>query len=432
MGLEPEAKEKGFLYDWELERVPAHMTRPWWDIAFVQIGLFLSGFMLMTGGLLAGCGWPWYDVLAWLIIGNLVILALYIAIGNIGVKERIPIAFIAEKIFGKYGAKIFNFLVLLGALVWGALGIHMMALAITNVSGLTIYATAWIAAILVWLSSAAGYKTISLLSKITIPWFLAFLFIVSIYYGFQLDWKAWGMRTDYGGNFPSFWSGVTFVVGLNIMAAFLQPNSARYAKSTKDFAKASSLSVIYGMVIMHFLAATLAAYALAPDAKFADPFLIGLGTMGALGGLMVWILIWTTADNDFWHISLSMTQLYPKIKRWIYDTILVIVSVLIIYSGILYRYVDFAIALAVIWPAIPGMLIAHYYVLPKLGVDIDVLAKRGINLNIVAIIAWIIGVAAAYAVKAADKPFPELVGLFAALIAYSLGMMMYKGGGEKA
>jgi len=55
--------------------------------------------MLMTGGLLVGSGWPWYHILAWLIVGNLIILGLYIAIGHIGVKERLPTAFVAEVIF---------------------------------------------------------------------------------------------------------------------------------------------------------------------------------------------------------------------------------------------------------------------------------------------------------------------------------------------
>lgn len=85
------------------------MTRPWWDIAFVQIGLFLSGFMLMTGVLLGGSGWPWYNVFAWLLIGNLVILALYILIGHIGVIERLPLAFIAEKFLVNMARKSLTF-----------------------------------------------------------------------------------------------------------------------------------------------------------------------------------------------------------------------------------------------------------------------------------------------------------------------------------
>ncbi len=45
MGTE---EKVGFLYDWEDKRVPEKATRPWWDIAYVQLGLFTSGFMLMT------------------------------------------------------------------------------------------------------------------------------------------------------------------------------------------------------------------------------------------------------------------------------------------------------------------------------------------------------------------------------------------------
>lgn len=420
--------ESKFLYDWEDQRVPENMLRPWWDIAFVQTGLFTSGFMLMTGGLLAGSGWPWYDVLAWLVIGNLVIMALYILTGHIGVKERLPLSFIIEKIFGKMGAKLFNFLLVLTVLAWSALGIHQLALAVTNVTGITVLVTAWLAALLVWVSSSAGYKTISILSKLAIPWFLVILLIVEIYYGFQLDWDAWGVHTKYGGLFSTFWDGVTFVVGLNILAALLQPNSSRYAKSTKDFAKASIFSVSYGMILMHFLAATLAVFALSPEDAFADPYLIGVKTMGAVGAVMVWLLIWTTADNDFWHLSLSLVELYPKIKRWVYDVILIILSVIIIYSGLLYKYIGFASTLAIVWPATPGILIAHYYLLPKLNIDVNVLSSKGAQLNMVAFLAWVLGIVAAYIVKNHALPFPELAGLVTAMIVYVVGMQIYRKG----
>jgi len=209
-------------------------------------------------------------------------------------------------------------------MAWAALGIHQLALAITDLTGVSIYVTAWIAALLVWLSSSARYKTISILSKLAIPWFISILFIVELYYGFKLRWNFWGQKAPYGGVFNTFWDGVTFVVGLNIVAAFLQANSSRYAKNTKDFMKASTFSVFFGMILLTFLSCTLAAYALTSEDSFADPFLIATRTMRVVGGIMAWILIWTTADNDFWHLSLSMVELYPKIRRWIYDTILLV------------------------------------------------------------------------------------------------------------
>ncbi len=420
-------EKKGFLYDWEDQRVPETATRPWWDIAYVQLGLFTSGFMLMTGGLLVGSGWPWYHILAWLVVGNLIILGLYVAIGHIGVKERLPTAFIAEVIFGKYGAKVFNIVLVGTIMAWAALGIHQLALAITDLTGVSIYVTAWIAALLVWLSSSAGYKTISILSKLAIPWFVTILFIVELYYGFKLGWNFWGQKAPYGGVFNTFWDGVTFVVGLNIVASFLQANSSRYAKSTKDFIKASTFSVFFGMILLTFLSCTLAAYALTPENSFADPFLIATRTMGVVGGIMAWILIWTTADNDFWHLSLSMVELYPKVRRWIYDTILVIFSIIVIYAGVLYRYTDFATTLSILWPAIPGIFIAHYYILPKIGVDIYVIKKRNLPVNALAIISWIVGAVVAYFVKSYALPLPELAALVAALVVYAIGMMVYKG-----
>ncbi|MEM0244145.1 MAG: cytosine permease [Zestosphaera sp.] len=421
------SKKKGFLYDWETERVPETMTRPWWNLAYIEMGLFASGFGVMMGGLFAGSNWPWYSILSWLIIGNLILLVFYVLIGSIGVKERVPTSYIAEKIFGSYGAKVFNALLLVGILAWAALGVHQIALAITTFTGINPSITPVIAIILVLLSSIAGYKTIAFLSEIAIPFFYVLILTWAIYFGFKVNWNAWGLNQPWGGYWPTYWSGVTFVVGLNIMASFLCPNWSRYAKSTKDVVKASSTAIFTGMILLSFLMATFAAYALTPQDTFADPSVILTRCLGLLvGGVSIVLLIWTTADNDFWYLSLSAVQLYPKIAMWIYDVFLLLGSLVIIYAGVLYRYIDFASMLAVIWSAIPGMLIAHYYVLPRMGVDVDVLKRRNIKFNVIPFIPWAIATVIAYYMRSGGLPFPELAAAATALVLYSLLMLVYR------
>lgn len=421
------SKEKGFLYDWELERVPETMTRPWWNMAYIEMGLFASGFGIMMGGLFAGSTWPWYAILSWLIIGNLILLVFYILVGIIGFKERVPTAYIVEKLFGSYGAKVFNAILLIGILAWAALGVHQIALAITTFTGLDPRITPLIAIFCVLLSAIAGYKTIALLSEIAIPFFYVLMVLWAIYFGFKVNWNAWNLNQPWGGYWPSFWSGVTFVVGLNILASFLCPNWSRYAKSAKDVVKAATTAIVTGMIILSFLVSTYAAYALTPKDTFADPSLILARCLGpALGALAVILLIWTTADNDFWYLSLSMVQIYPRIPRWLYTIILLLGSLVIIYAGVLYRYVDFASTLAVIWSAIPGMLISHYYILPRIGVDIDVLKKRNIKFNAIAFVPWIVGSIIAYFMNRSGLPFPELGSAATSLILYTLLMLVYR------
>jgi len=422
------SKEKGFLYDWELERVPEGMTRPWWNLAYIEMGLFASGFGIMMGGLFAGSNWPWYSILSWLIIGNLILLMFYVLIGSIGVKERVPTSYIAEKLFGPYGAKVFNAVLLIGVLAWAALGVHQIALAITTFTGVDPSITPIIALIFVLLSSIAGYKTIAVLSEMAIPFFYVLVLLWAIYFGFKVNWNAWGLNQPWGGYWPTFWSGVTYVVGLNIMASFLCPNWSRYAKSTKDVVKASTTALFTGMIVLSFLMSTFAAYALTPQDTFADPSIILARCLGPLvGGFGVVLLIWTTADNDFWYLSLSAVQLYPRIPRWIYNIALLVGSLAIIYAGVLYRYIEFASLLAVIWSAIPGMLISHYYVLPRMGVDVDVLKHRNIKFNVIAFIPWVVAAVTAYYMSQGGLPFPELGAAATSLVLYTLLMLVYKG-----
>jgi NCS1 family nucleobase:cation symporter-1 len=417
--LNTTSEKKGFLYDWEKERVPEHMTRHWWELAFIEMGLYASGFGIMMGGLIAGGNWSWYDVLAWFIIGNTILLVFYYLIGSVGVKERLPTSWIVVKLFGPLGAKLFNLILLIGILAWAALGLHQLALAITNFTGVSPYITPIIAALCVLLSATAGTKTITLLSKIAIPFFYALVLLWAIFFGFKVNWNAWGLKQPWGGFWPTWWHGVTFVVGLNIMASFLCPGWARYAKSSKDVFKAASTALYTGMVLLSYLMATFAAYALTPQDKFPDPSLIMMRCLGPVIGLItVVLLIWTTADNDYWYLGLSAVQVYPRLSLWQYVLILMAGSMIIIYGGLLYRYVEFATMLAVIWSSLPGIIIGHYYVLPRLGVSTDIVVERNIKFNVIPFIPWIIGTTVAYYMSQGGLPFPELAAAVTALVVY--------------
>jgi purine-cytosine permease-like protein len=427
LGSKESTEKKSFLYDWEKERVPESMTRHWLNLAYIEMGLFASGFGVMMGGLFAGSSWPWYDILAWLIIGNAILLVFYFLIGAIGAKERLPLSFIAERIFGPIGAKVFNLLILIGVLAWAALGIDQIALVITDYTGINVNITAIIALLLILASIIAGYKTIAIVAELAIPLFYVLVLAWTIYYGFQVHWHAWGLNQPWGGYWPSFWSGVTYVVGLNIMASFLCPNYLRYAKSTKDVIKATSTAIITGMVILSFLLSTLAAWALKPTDTFADPGLILLRTLGpVLGGIIAVLLIWTTADNDFWYISLSLVEVYPKISNWVYSILISIGSLAIIYAGWLYQYINFASMLAVIWSAIPGIIIAHYYLLPKIGVNIDIVRLKNIKFNWMPYIAWIAGIIVAYYANKINLPLSSILATVIGLVLYLVLMLFYK------
>jgi cytosine/uracil/thiamine/allantoin permease len=82
--------------------------------------------------------------------------------------------------------------------------------------------------------------------------------------------------------------------------------------------------------------------------------------------------------------------------------------------------------LAVIWSAIPGMLIAHYYVLPRMGVHVDVLKERNIKFNVIPFIPWAVAAVVAYYMSQGGLPFPELTSAIVALILYSLMMLVYR------
>ncbi|MEM0348313.1 MAG: hypothetical protein QW309_06590, partial [Zestosphaera sp.] len=72
------------------------------------------------------------------------------------------------------------------------------------------------------------------------------------------------------------------------------------------------------------------------------------------------------------------------------------------------------------------MLIAHYYVLPRMGVDVDVLKRRNIKFNVIPFVPWAIATIIAYYMSSGGLPFPELAAAATALVLYSLLMLVYR------
>jgi len=427
-----EKQPSGFFYDYENKPVTEEkLLRGWTDNFYIMLGLYISGFMVMTAGVLVGSGVSFLNLFIGSIIGNIIVVTLMILVGIIGVKYRLSTPILLEKTFGEYGAKIFNIVLTFFILAWAALGTNMFAWAITDVTGLSIYITGLISLALIWITSVAGYKVVSVFSKATVPWHIILFTILGVYYGITIHWNAWGHLTSFGGYFgsgiDSIWIVASFFVGLNIMASFLTPNITRYAKTVKDVVIGYSLSIAIGMIGMYLVLMPLVMAVLPWTATYVDPFKVGMLAAGVIGGVFVLFCIWTTASEDFWHASLTIFQSYKKIPRWIYHTAAIITAIILIWAGLINYYVYYVEFLGVLWPSIPGILISHYLILPKIK-RIDFNKFKSIKLNIAGYITWIISVVIIYFIS--SIPFYALWGFIFGLLLYiGFAYILFKNSG---
>ena len=404
--------ENAFLYDYEVERVPEEQTRPWWDIALVWAGLWASGFAILTGTLFAGSGLSLGDIIAINLVGNSIIWVLYTLNGMIGVKERLPINFIARNQLGYLGAKVLSLIVVIVTVGFAALGLQMIAEGFASAFGISIEVTAWIAALAILASAIAGYKTLSLLSKVVLPYFLIGVPLLSVVAIHSISGPIWGVARHWGAPF-TFWSGITYVVGMSIAASFLTPNMARYAKKPKDIVPATALGAYWVGVVLVILAGALGVYA--NTTNVYDILYIAGGAMG----IFLFIgLVWTTADNDYYHGALAAVELYEKIPKWIYTTTFIVLSVFLIYANFLGKIVEWCATLAIALPPYPGILLADYYILPRLGIKKKYDVRPKMAINWVAFIAWGIGIGVAYYVKNNIGILPSIAGLLSAAAVY--------------
>jgi cytosine permease len=405
-----------FAYDYEAEKVPEGRLRPWWDICLVWTGLWTSGFAVLNGILYAGSGLPLKTILEFTITGNAIVWALYTLNGIIGVKERVSAPFIAKMPLGDIGADILAAVGCFVTIGFGGLGIQMLAQGISVVTGWSIYITAWIAVLCILVTALAGYKTLSVLSKMVLPAFLIILPIICIAAMKGLNEPIWGIQRPYGAPF-TFWSGVTYVIGMSITAAMLTPNISRYAKKESHVIPAAGIGAFYVGVFLSVICGVLAVYA-----NSGDVFTVLVTPAFVVGTILFIGLVWTTADNDYYHGGLMAVKIYQKIPKWIYTLTFGLITIVFIYANMLSKIVSWCSLLAIVIPPYIGLILSDYYLLPRLGIECGLAVKRKEKVNWVGIMAWAGGIAMAEYITLTIGILPSVIGMLVGGAIYIIGM----------
>jgi NCS1 family nucleobase:cation symporter-1 len=416
------------LYNEDLAPVPKE-RRTWglynYASLWVAMSVCIPTYMLASG-LIAG-GMSWWEAIATILLGNLIVLIPMLLNAHAGTKYGIPFPVLVRASFGVRGANIPAVLRALVACGWfgiqtwiGGQAIYSMLKIIwPGAAGLS--GGIWICFFAFWLLNIVviwrGIETIKFLEGIGAPFMLGI--------GLLLLWwitgKAGGMGPVLGA--PSkFRTGAEFVrffipsltgmVGFWATVALNIPDFTRYAKSQKAQAMGQALGLPTAMTLYSFIgvAVTSASVVLFGEAIWDPVMLLGKFNQPAVAFIALIALLIATLNTNVAANVVSPSNDFSNLnpRRISFRTgglITGVVGVLMMPWKLLSDFSAYIFGWLVGYSGllgpIAGVMIADYFLIRRSRLKVDDLYRRngayeydnGVNLR--AVIALVTGIAIA-------------------------------------
>jgi purine-cytosine permease-like protein len=183
----------------------------------------------------------------------------------------------------------------------------------------------------------------------------------------------------------------------------------------------------FGMYLGHFIAwiasGILVALALQQGGEVAPGPIAFLGT-GLAGLVAVVVAGWTTANPTIYRAGLAMQTVTPGWKRWkVTAAVGVITTLAALFPALMMRLLDFVALYGLLLVPMGAVIVADFWLLPRLGLREDYAESRRLRVSLPATIAWLGALAFAWMLNA-------LTGLqlfFLGLPAWGFALLVYTG-----
>ena len=419
------AKSNKKSSEFERELVPENKLKSWKSFLGMYAGEHTAGTEFMIGPLFLTVGVSAFDLLAGLLLGNLMaVLSWRFITANIAVKERFTLYFKLEKISGK---KLVNFYNVANGVLFCFLAGSMITVSATAVgvpTGLEMpkltdvmpNSITWIIVVIIigglttWIA-AKGYgmvsKAANWMSPVIIMAFLACGVVAANQLGIQSfsDFIAvWGEGSEpFPGQIKyTFWHvflwswfcNAAMHIGMSDLSVF------RYAKSPQ-----SGWTTAAGMYVGHYMAwiaacLLYAVYLKSPEAAafLADgtappvaPGPLAYNAIGWFGIIAVILAGWTTANPTIYRSGLAFQAILPK---WSITKATVLAGSVATIAGIFpafaMKLLDFVAVYGFILAPVGAVIVFEYYFADRYGVIKNYAEKSNIAFNKSVFFGWLI------------------------------------------
>ncbi len=415
--------------EYSTSRVPLDATVSGWQIALIELGIFIALPAFITGvqiGFQLGLG---YGALA-IVLGACILAVLAFLTGIVARKSRLTTAMIIRQAFGQQGARLVNFILALTMFGWFGVTAELFGHSIASMareSGLPeidprIYMV--IGGVLMIVTTIIGIRAIQKLADVAVPFMLLGLVAAAVLATQSVPLETLFASPDV---ITGFGLSVSAVVGGIAAGAVVFPDLGRFARTKKDTGIAAWVSFAVGVPVVLLLAAVPS---IATGERDLMTILTTLG-LGIPALLLLVIIAWTTNSGNLYSSALFLAGIFGRGSHALLSGLAGTAGILIAVFQITDHFIPFLIILGIAIPPIAGIYIADFFFLrqEKYMSDADVDPPAFIYS---AFVAWAAGIAVA-SVAAADKiTLTAIPACDAVIAAFLVRMLIGKLAARKA
>jgi cytosine permease len=335
--------------------VPQEKTTSGWHIGLVEIGvgLTLPAFLI---GTTVGANLGFMQGMAAVALAGFILALVGVFTGWIGGSVRLSTYYIAQLVFGRYGAYFVNLILAVIMFGWFGVTVSMFAQAVhTTFPILTTTQWSLAGGGLMIATAIWGFRGLAYLTWFAVPAiFMALLWTATQTLNLQ---GAEAVFSFSGVGEMSFGAVVSMLVGAWMAGVCVLPDTARYAKTPGHGSGAAVLCFFFGLLAIMGLS-------IIPALATGEADIVK--TMLALGFPLITTVIivlasWSSNDNNLYSASLSLASMVPNIVKWKITLIAGVVGTLFGIAGIMNHYITFLIFLGIFLPPLVGVYVVSFF-----------------------------------------------------------------------
>lgn len=373
--------------DYPREPVPQSARKPWYSIAMVWTGIYISMAAILDGLAIIG-GLTFKSALIALFCGFIIFIGLTALQGSIGTETGLSTYVIAKQSFGLSGSHVVSIISLIVNFGWYAINVRALSESVVIILGWgNVNVFSLLLGVLMMITATVGYKGIEALSMPTVIYTFLFMIVstVRVFLSEHIVLSEVITRAPLGESM-SLATGISILVGAMAAGAVNSPDVMRFSRKTSDNFKGLYLIGLPLAITQPIMAIFLGLFVGSSD------FPTVMMTIGGFWGLLMIILgAWTSNDNALYSASLALSEIFPRIKRW-----KLAIGLGVGASGLaalinLGMYTNMMLLMGSFLVPILGITICDFFVLPKFNLEKGLALKHNEKINNAAIITWIVG-----------------------------------------
>lgn len=411
-------RKKGFqLETATLNEVPQEERKTWWQVALVEMGIYVSIPMLMVGGLLI-VGMSLQNAIIAALIGYAVAAVIMVFSGIMGAEYGRPTAVIAQAPFGKLGSRyVMSIVMSLSSFGWFAVQCAVCGKAFSIMLSDTIGVNLpiWLS-IIIWgvimtVTAAIGIDGLKWLNYIAMP-----LLLIVFIAGMIISLNTFGTEALHAENTKetiSLFDGIVMTASMVASGSVIRPDISRFQKSRGAVWSATFLGMVPAGVVLMVIGGVLSKL----TGEYDITLVLGAAGVPALGLIGMILATWTTNPSNAYCAGLSLALLFnlKEDKRVMITSVAGILGVIIALTPFVSSLELFITMLGTVYFPIAGAMLADYWVIRKGKPENFGYFK---TVNISGFAAWLVG-----SIVTIYAPLGVFLGFFAAGIVY---IVVYK------